>query len=527
MQRFVWAVLATVAVAAVASAAPPKPAVEVRMVGATDLAPVIEYAGGLFGQGETAKQFGEILKAFAENEKGFEGLDLKRPLGFYAMLADKVEDSTVVLMIPVADAESVVGLMTGKLSLDPKEDKKTGIYSMDVPNVPSTVYFRFNDGYMYATLRAAEGVDKDKLIAPKTFFTEKMTGLLSATVHFDRIPSDLRKAVYGQLELQLKEGADKAADATSKRINEFLIDAGVDAVKTLLTEGDTLTASLDAEPKTDDIKLALTVTPKSGTTLAKTLASFADRDTVAAAVAAVKNPVLAAGLNFTLPPETKKKFAALFEGLAKDMVDNAKESDKEGVKLVTGSLLPTLTSGDVQFGLALTEGSKGKVGLTAAVKTVDGKEIEKTAKLFAQFIPKEQADITTDADTAGKASVHKMKFAKPEDVPFSSDTLWLLTGDDLLVVHTGEKADAVKAIGTAKPAKAPMLSFEMSWVRFARLTNTAEADTIKNVVNSVFETEKTDGLDTLKIVGTGGKQLTLNVTLKGKAFAFLAAVNQK
>jgi hypothetical protein len=237
--------------------------------------------------------------------------------------------------------------------------------------------------------------------------------------------------------------------------------------------------------------------------------------------------VFAAGLNFTLPPETKKKFATLFEGLAKDMVDNAKESDKEGVKLLTGSLLPTLTSGDLQLGLALTEGGKGKVGLTAAVKTVDGKEIEKTAKLFAQFIPKEQAEVTTDADTAGKASVHKMKFAKPESVPFSSDTLWLLTGDDLLAVHTGEKADKVKAIGTAKAAKAPMLSFEMSWVRFARLVNTADADTIKNVVNSVFEDTKTDGLDTLKITGTGGKQLTLNVTLKGKAFAFLAALNQK
>lgn len=527
MQRFMWAVLAAAGLAAVANAAPPKPAVEVRLVGATNLAPVIEYGGGLFGQGETAKQLGELLKAFAENEKGFEGLDLKRPIGFYAMLADKVEDSTVVLMVPVADADSVVGLMTGKLSLDPKKDEKTGIYSVDVPNVPSTVYFRFNDGYMYATLRAAEGVDKDKLIAPKAFFTEKMTGLLTATVHFDRIPADLRKAVYGQLELQLKEGADKAADPTSKRINEFLIDAGVDAVKTLLTEGDTLTAALDVEPKTDDIKLTLTVTPKGGTTLAKTLASFADRDTVAALVAAVKNPVLALGVNFTLPPETKKKFATLFEGLAKDMVDSAKESDKEGSKLVTDSLLPTLTSGDLQLGLVLADGGKGKVGLTAAVKTVDGKEIEKTAKLFAQFVPKEFGEVATDEDTAGKGSVHKLTFAKPDDVPFSSDTMWLLTADDLLAVHTGAKADGVKAIGTAKPAKAPMLSFEMSWVRFAKLTNSAEADTIKNVVNSVFEDTKTDGLDTLKITGTGGKELKLNVTLKGKAFAFLAAMNQK
>lgn len=526
MMRFAWAVLAAVATAVAVQAEPLKPAVEVRLLGATDLAPVIEYGGGLLGQGENAKQFGELIKALAENEKGLEGLDLKRPLGFYAVLAEKVEESTVVLMVPVADEESVVGLMSGKLSLDPKKDEKTGVYSVDVPNFPATVYFRFHDKYLYATLRSADGVAKDKLIAPKTFFADKTVGVLTAAVHFDRIPADLRKGVYGQLELQLKEGADKAADPASKRINEFLIDAGVDAVKTLLTEGETLTAAIDVEPKTDDIKLTLNVTPKSGSTLGKTLASFADRDSVAAAVAAVKTPVLAAGLNFALPPETKKKFAALAEGLAKDAVDSAKGDDQLATKMITDALLPTLTAGDFQLGVVVSDAGKGKVGLTAAVKTVKGQEIEKTAKTFAQFLPKDQAEFTADADRAGDGNIHKLKFAKPEGVPFGSDTLWLLTADDLLAVHTDPKADGLKAIGTAKPAKAPMLNLELSWVRFTRLTNSADADAIKNVVNSVFEGDKTDGLDTMTVTGTGGKQLTLNFTLKGKAFAFLAAMKQ-
>jgi hypothetical protein len=526
MQRFVWAVVAVAAVAAAASAEPLKPAVEVRLVSATDLAPVIEYGGGLFGQGEQLKQVGDLIKAFAESEKGLEGLDLKRPLGFYTVLAEKVEDSTLVLMIPVADADGVVGLMSGKLGLDPTKDEKTGVYSLEVPNFPATVYFRFSDKYMYATLRSADGVAKDKLIAPSTFFADKTVGILTAAVHFDRIPADLRKAVYGQLELQLKEGADKNADPASKRINEFLVDAGVDAVKTLLTEGDTLTAALDVEPKSDDIKLTLNVTPKGGSTLGKTLASWADRDSVAAAVAAVKNPVFAAGLNFALPPEAKKKFAALAEGLAKDAVDNAKGDEQAATKMMTDSLLPTLKAGDLQLGVVVSDAGKGKIGLTAAAKTVDGQEIEKTAKFFGQFLPPEQGQFTADADKAGTRNAHKLTFAKTDGVPFGSDTLWVLTGDDLLAVHTDPKADGVKAIGNAKPAKAPMLNLEMSWVRFARMVNSAEADTIKNVVNSVFESDKTDGLDTLKITGTGGKQLTLNFTLKGKAFAFLAAMNQ-
>jgi hypothetical protein len=421
----------------------------------------------------------------------------------------------------------VVALLSGKLSLDPMKDEKTGTYSVEVPNFPATVYFRFNDGYMYATLRSADGVAKDKLIPPNTFFADKMTGVITARVHFDRIPADLRKAVYGQLELQLKEGAKANPDPAQKRVNEFLIDAGVDAVKTLLTEGDTLTAAIDVEPKSDDIKLAVTVTPKSGSTLSKTFNSFADRDSaVTAAVAAAKNPVLALGLNFTLPPETRKKFAALAEGLAKDAVASAKESDKVTMQLIADSVLPTLRAGDAQLGLVVTDAGKGKVGLTAAVKTVDGKEIEKTAKLFGQFLPKEQAEFTADVEQAGERNVHKLKFATGEGVPFGSDTLWLLTGDDLVAVQTADKADGVKAVGATKPAKTPMLTFEMSWVRFTRLANSADADAIKNVANSVFADGKTDGLDTLKVTGTGGKQLTLTATLKGKAFAFLAGVNQ-
>lgn len=527
MKRFVWAVLAAVGLVTAASAEPLKPAVEVRLVGATDLVPVIEYGGEVFGQGEQAKQFAGIITALAADPKGLEGLDLKRPLGAYAVLAEKVEDSTVVLMIPVADADAVVGLFTGKLGLDPKKDEKTDIYSVEVPNFPATVYFRFNDGYLYATLRSADGVDKAKLIAPKTFFSDKTSGILTASVHFDRIPADLRKAVYGQLELQLKEGADKAADPAQKRINEFLIDAGVDAVKTLLTDGETLTAAIDVEPKSDDLKLTLNVTPKSGSTLSKTLASFADRDSIAAAVAAVKNPVLAAGINFALPPETAKKFATLAEGVAKDAVEKAKGDEQAAMKMITDSVLPTLKAGDFQLGVVVSDAGKGKIGLTAAVKTVEGKEIEKTAKFFGQFLPAEQGELTADMEKAGTRNVHKLKFAKTDGVPFGSDTLWVLTDDDLLAVHTDAKADGVKAIGTAKAAKASMLNLEMSWVRFARLTNSAEADTIKNVVNSVFESDKTDGLDTLKVTGTGGKQLTLNFTLKGKALAFLAAVNQK
>ena len=526
MTRFAWAVLAAVGVVSAGLAAdPPRPAVEVRMAAPADLGPVIEYTGGLFGQEETGKQFAGILKTFADDDKGFEGVDLKRPVGAYVVLADKVEESTVVVMVPVADADAVVGFLSGKAGLDPKKDEKTGVYSLEVPNFPEKVFFRFADDYLYATLKSDGGVDAAKLIPPKTFFGGKSAGLISAAVHFDRIPADLRKMVYGQLELQLKEQAKGNDDPLQKRLQEFLIDTGVGAVKTLLDDGETLAVAVDVDPKADDWKLDVSVTPKKDTTLAKTLASWADRESVPATLTAAKNPMIALGMNFALPPETKKQFADLVDGLAKDAIDAAKDDQKQVLKLVTDAVLPTLKGGDAQLGLVVTDAGKGKVGLTGAVKTVDGKEMEKVGKAFALFLPKEQGEFTPDADKAGERNVHKLKFAKPDEVPFGSDTLWLLTSDDLLAFATDEKADGVKAVGTAKGAKAPMLSLEVSWVKFAGATGTADADALRNLTASVFD-GKPDGKDTLKLTATGGKQLTVNVALKGKAFAFLAMTNQ-
>ena len=199
MKRIVWAVLVGLVAVAAGRAEPLKPAVELRLVPAADLAPLIEYGGIVLGQEDAGKQFAGVLKALADNPELAMGFDLKKPIGGYAVLAEKVEESTVVLMIPVTDEKTFVATLKEKASLDPKKDEKTDTYSVEVPNVPFTVYFRVNDGYAYLTGRSADGVEKAKLIAPKTFFAEKMTGVLSVVAHFERIPTDLRKAVYGTI----------------------------------------------------------------------------------------------------------------------------------------------------------------------------------------------------------------------------------------------------------------------------------------------------------------------------------------
>ncbi len=507
-----FALLASVAFVLAAPAAdPPKPAVEVRLAPVADLGPAVGYVFTILGQEETGKNVVGVLKSLADAPELAFGLDLKQPVGAYAVLADKVEESTVVLMLPVTDEKAFLAALKDKANLDVKQDAKSGTYSFDLPKF-TTVFLRFADGYAYLTLRSADGIGKGLLITPKVFFAGNPDGLLTADVFFDRIPADLRKGVYGQLELQLKEKAKGEQHAANKLLQEFIIDVGVGTVKTLLTDGDHLHLSLNLDPKADDVRLTATLTPKKDTTLAKTLASWADRDSRPATVSAT-HPLLAVGLNFALPPETAKRLATLTDDLRQ-------ETNDDGQKMLLDALTPTLKAGDLRAKVVLASDAKGKVAVSGAAVVADGKEIEKTAKAILANLQPNQGEFTPDADTAG---FHKLKLA---DSPLASDTLWIHTAEDLLAVDTGEKADGVKATATAKAPKAPMLSAEVSVVKFLALTQGLAADTVTNLTNSVFEGGKADGLDTLKLIAIGGKQLTLTATIKGKAVAFLVALEK-
>ena len=523
MKRFWMTAAVWLVVAAAATAEPIKPAVEVRIKPVAELAPLLEYGGELFGQADAGKQFAGILKTFADNKEGYEGLDLTRPIGAYVGVADNVEDSPVVLLLPVLNEDAVLAALKDKIGIEPKKEKGD-FYSVDVPNVPGPIFFRFAERYAYLTLRSEKGIDPAKLIAPKDFFSGKPDGLLSASVYLDRWPADVKKSIYGQLELQLKENNSKlAASPAQKLANDFLADLSVDAAKTVLTDGDKLTVSIDIDPKADDWKLSVGLTPKAGTTLEKTLAGFADRDSAAAGVGLAKNAVMSAAVNFVFPPETKEKLGKLADALVKQATENAKDADQAGIKLVTDALIPTLKSGDVQLGFAIPDAG-GKPGLAVAVRTAKGTEIEKVAKLLGVLIPAKQGQFEGDVDSVGERKVHKITLGSETKAPFASNTLWVLTSDDLLAVTADAKSDGLKAVPTAAK-KVPMLAAEVSFTRVMPLADSANADKAAKVAKDVFD-GKADGRDTLKVTATGGKKFDLTVSMKGKAIAFLMALDK-
>ena len=203
MNRFWILGLAAALSVTPAFAAPPKPAVEIRLKAAAELVPVLEYGGNLVGQGEVTKQFGGIIKTFVDNEKGFFGLDLKKPIGAYISVGEKIEDSTFALMLPVVDETTSLDALKNNLGLELKKGEG-GIYSADVPNVPGTVYVAFDEGYAYLTIRSESSVQKANRISPKDFFPAKAESILGVKLFPDRVPADVRKYLVGQVEMQLR-----------------------------------------------------------------------------------------------------------------------------------------------------------------------------------------------------------------------------------------------------------------------------------------------------------------------------------
>ena len=528
MKRLLALTVALVGAVAVSAAEPAKPAIEFRLKSVVDLLPLVEYGGELAGQANNAEQVAAFIKMFTDQAKGLEGLDLKKPVGGYVIAAENPADSPIVLMVPVADEEAFLGLLTDRADLTPKKEKD-GSYSMDVPNFPTSVHLRFAHGYAYFGVRTAAGIAKDNLILPKDFFTAKDNTVFTANVFPDRIPADLRKVAFGQLELQLNDSIN-ATEPVEKAFQKFLVDRAADMAKAVLMDGEKLSLALTAAPKTDDIALELTLTPKSGTPLATTIGSWADRPSAAASFAtAVRGSAFAGALNFALPSETKAALNKLLDTAVENRMKSAKDGDKVALKLVLDALLPTAKSGQLEFGIAGSgPDSKGKFGGAAAVRTEGGKQIDTVARVLSVVIPADAAKIKYDIEKQGDGQLHAITVPTLTDGPskFAADTVHVYTSDPLIAASLSVNASGLKEMVAAKPGKTPMLLAEASVVKVFQMTKELAADDFVRMTDQAFGKPVRDGDDLIRLTGTGGKDLRIKLSAKGRALAFLRVVNE-
>jgi hypothetical protein len=519
--------------AAALFAAPPaaaaEPTVELKIKAIKDLLPLAQYLGDLAGQGEQAEQGAKFVEAMAGKKGVIEGIDITKPIGFYATMTPNVIDSPMVVLVPVGDEKAFLNLLTGKLNLGP-EKGDGDIYSVTVPNVPPKVYFKFHKGYVCVTVHNKATLDADTLLDPKDLFAKEQTSVLTLSVNLDRIPADVRKTVLGQMELKLAdEKAKPAKTPAEEKAKALAIDATFAGVTSLFTDGKTASLSLNIDPKADDIGLDFSLTAKDGSDLKSLFASVAKRAAVAP-LAAGKNAILSVAANLQIPESLMKKYSDVIDLAVGDALEKAKDNDRDAAKKFFDAVEPTLKAGTLQFGLSLS-GSAGKHEVLAAVRTTSGKQIEALAKEFAPFIPEDKAKVKFDVEKVGAAALHEIVPPADEKVEklFGKDkSVWLTTADDLFVVGFGGDATAAKKLARATPAPSPILAVELSvaWVTLLGDSKT-KGEQSDALVRETFGDVKVRGNDTFKVLVTAGEKLSLNATIKGKALKLIAALGKK
>jgi hypothetical protein len=534
--RWLVAVAAVLALGAAASAQPAgaKPTVEVRLRSVNDLVGKAEYLAGLAGQDEVVKQFTQIIKQLSADGKGLEGVDTKQPFGLYASLTADVINSPVTIMVPVADKDRFLQMLGDRLQLNPKKDED-GLYKVEVP-VINELFIRFANDYAYIG-RSPKGLDAKTLPAPKTFFAADDKAVGSLVVRFDQIPDDLKKFIIGQIELGIAEQRRKNEgneNPAEKAIVDWATENVTGGLKTLLDDAKELNVRVFIDEKADDLSAELTLTAKSGSTLAKNIGSLAGKTSVPAAIVGDKNAAVRATAKGSLPDGVKKDLPKVVDSAIAEILKGVGEQEKPIVEKILNTIAPTLKAGDLDVAFALTgPDAKGRYAVVAAGQVKKGKDVEKLVKdLAAQFGPMAGDAIKFDFDVEkiGDFNLHSVTIngAPPEvEKIFGGKKVWVAFSDEYVALSVEPDGAALKAGLKAKAVPVPAASLEVSAARLLPLLGQKlQPDEVKAILKDAFGDGDPTGKDTLSVTVTGGDQLTVKGKLKGKAVRLVVGMLQ-
>jgi hypothetical protein len=174
--------------------------------------------------------------------------------------------------------------------------------------------------------------------------------------------------------------------------------------------------------------------------------------------------------------------------------------------------------------------AKGKHSVIAAVNVTDAKELEKVLRDFAAAIPADAVDISFDVEKIGKFNLHKFEVKIADDNftdVFGTKIVWLAVSDDCIAISVEEDGALIKAGLKAKPAVAPVFSGSVALAKLIPLVEkNLKPDEVKALIKDAFGSADPAGQDTIGISIDGGKQLTVKIKVKGKAFRLATMLDQ-
>lgn len=479
------------------------------------------------GKKEEARQVEGLLKLMT-GPKGLEGIDPEKPFGFYGYLGANVVDSDLVVLVPIADEKTFLAMLV-KLNLPVKKGEQD-VYSMNIPNLPFPLMFKFKHGYLCATMRDDRAIDDKRLIAPRDILQAEKTGVLSLALNIAGIPEELIKNIIPQVELAItqarqekKPGESPFSAQLRKDATEYFMQLALQ----ILNQGEEFLVKLDVDRKAGDIELSASLEGKKGSELAKTISQVGALKGYGPSLRS-KDSALHTHVNFTLPEFMRKELVRSFLEEAEKGLANEKDETKKkaGGELLKG-IKPALERGVIDLGMDIRNYEGGKFGVVIGAQVEKVSALEDWLKMFHKELPdSERKKIELGVAKEGNVNIHKVHVPiAPGEVKYlGNGPAYLAFGENLVLFAVGEKArELVSESLKAKPSTGSVMEFEMSFRRAAGLM-TRQFPAAVDVAQKVFK--ETPEADRIRYTLQAGNKISLKVGVKAQVLGFMKAVEE-
>ncbi|OWK45043.1 hypothetical protein [Fimbriiglobus ruber] len=373
-------------------------------------------------------------------EKGFEGLDLKRPITGYLILPKDIQDLDLfgdkgesnlplVIVVPVTGESKFLGFLERIERTAVPVPGRKGLYKLPFHAKSAALLasaggkaesraLRFHNGYAYVTPESHAAVldDTDRLIPGDRLAMPDEKALLTIRIYAERLSLAVRKQL-----------ADKIQNALLKPENSLLPDRVGEVVKKAEALGRQITARylakipdpdlasvtqrLTFNPETLEVGTELVLTPKPGTALAK---EFAAREPVTNTFAGLVGKNAIGWLKTSFPPgepESREILSSLLKEAEKELRDVpevARPARDAFLKCVTR----TIKTENVDVAVALNGPDKdGRHAVVGAFTLAGAADLDKDFRKACDEMvpPAEKARVVLDAAKVGTTAIHVYK----------------------------------------------------------------------------------------------------------------------
>ncbi|MBM3982612.1 MAG: hypothetical protein FJ304_20540 [Planctomycetes bacterium] len=458
-------------------------------------------------------------------DKGFEGLDVNKPIVGYVILAPKLEDTVAVVAFPVSGEKAFLSFCERWNGGTKPKDLGKGLWEVPELFPESVSRMRFSNGYAYiaAGKKPEAALGEKELVAPDKLYDPAERAVLAGKLHFDRITPDVKKAALGwvaELKKQLEDIGGGPAGAIVK--SAFPELEKMFARYFLLMGGaDTATLRVGVDVPTSDLVVEATLTPKPDTLLAKVIG---DRKATGNRFGAlIASPDTVAGFKTRLPffnAELKEAGVKALEEGQKQAVQNTPEVGKAAMEELFKGLIRTVKTGEADIVAGVRGPDKdGEFAFVAAVAFEDGAALEKEfKKFFKGDAPQNEQDrMKWDAAKVGNTNIHTYKLTTGGffDIskPFGGEKASLafaFAPNGIFVTIGPDPVALMKDALAVKPADSPVLDVVLNPKRVAKFVEKTGGQAT-DIERALGKEDKLLSAMSLRV--TGGKELSVKLAI--------------